>query len=139
MPRAKKLPKTWSEPPIEWDPDAPGALASPQNRNGEAVQPQEDTMALAERTLRVILKRVNESLESGSELDDAIAKQIPNVSRAVATIAGERRQVAKQRAKDAAALSVPRVMEYLRQLAPEKRRHVMRELEEMDQGRSVLS
>lgn len=154
MSKKTKPGRQWDEPPPNWDPEAsygiqnapievqeapPPPFSTPDEpRVRIETAPEVDALTQAESMLRAMLSLVEQSLAAG-DLDPDVAKQAPNIARAVAAVAGERRQLAKQALKEASRIGVPQVLAFLRQLPSEKRANVMRELEAMDQGRSVLS
>jgi|SRR6185295_4289016 len=95
----------------------------------------------AEWLLGMMLDRFERAIAKHGVTDGltvAHAKEAANLARAAATMASERRQLDKQARRDAAELQLPQVMAYLRTLPPDKRRHVIRELQDLDSGGSVL-
>lgn len=133
--RTPKRSVSWDEPPKDWKPD-PSAPLPASTTHPEVVKG--DTVARAELMINSMLQRFEQALENNG-MTSALAKEAPNIARAAATLAGERRQLLKMQLKAAEALGLPQVLAFLRQLPPEKRAHVMRELEAMERGGSVLA
>ena len=67
------------------------------------------------------------------------AAELALLGQKMAAMVGEMRKIEKEQRQATTALSHGAVMAYLRGLPPEKRAHVVRELADLDSGKSVLA
>lgn len=107
-------------------------------------KPPEKLSARAKSTLERCLKGLDDhcayvigELEQTHSMD--VATHLSVTAQKVGQMMGECRKLENDEVAVAAALSPASVMSYLRQLTPEKRGQVIRDLEAMQEGRSVLA
>ena len=111
-------------------------------RPQQAAAPRKTTpsslFARTEQLLDDMVASFETTIRSG-RANPTLTREAAGLARAVATIDGARRAREKQDREATRSLQLPQVMAFLRQLEPERRAHILRELQAMDSSGSVLA
>lgn len=102
------------------------------------VEATKDIDATLQETLE-FLQGLLRAVRDADDVNPAILRESTGIARAIVQLSGEQRARRKAFVRDARALSLSAVMEYLRALGEIERHNVVRELSELDEGGSVLA
>lgn len=110
-----------------------------------SADPAEDLITAAMAPLARSVKALNDYTDrlatklAQSDFDRDLGSHYAWVTRLIAQILGEIRKLAEAKRREADKMTLEQVMAWLRQQTADRRAHVLREMQQIDSGASVLA